>query len=557
MKQIARYLISLSLLLLAACMPIQSPAAQPAAPAAAEAHDHGTLGEVGTVDFPVSCTPEAQAEFNHGAALLHSFWFGPAIQSFTTVTELDPTCAMGHWGVAMSLFGNPFAWPPSPQALVDGWAATEKAIATGAQTKREQGYIAAVTAFYQDAATIEHRTRAVAYEQAMERLTTQFPKDTEAQIFYALALNATALASDKSYANQLKAVEMLNPIFADQPNHPGVAHYLIHSYDYPALAEQGLDAAQRYAGIAPAAPHALHMPSHIFTRRGLWHESIATNGKSAAVVQDELAAKHPPGVTSFSWLHPQDYVMYAYLQLSQDNAAKALLDEVNALTTMDVENATGAYAFAAMPARYALERGAWAEAAVLRLHPPDLAWERFPETEAVLVFARGLGAARSGDVTAARQDLERLHELQEAMLAANSTYWAGQADIQSHEVAAWIAFAEENFEEALTLMRTAVELEAATEKHPVTPGPLVPAHELLGEMLLELEQPALALAEFEASHVIEPNRFRGLYGAAHAAELAGELEKAHGYYEQLVALAATADSERAELAAAQAFLAQN
>ncbi len=555
MKMIPRCLIVLFVVLLTACVPIQPPAAAPAAaPAASE--PVGLLDELGTVDFPVSCSAEAQTEFNHGVALLHSFWFAPAIQSFNKVTELDATCAMGHWGVAMSLFGNPFTWPPPPKAMEGGWAATEKAIGVGAKTPREQGYIAAITAFYKDAATIDHRTRALAYAKAMETLATQFPEDTEATIFYALALDATALPTDKTYANQLKAAEMLNKIFADQPNHPGVAHYLIHSYDYPAIAEKGLDAAERYAGIAPDAPHALHMPSHIFTRRGLWQESIDTNLNSARIADAEVTAAIGAGTGSVNALHADDYLMYGYLQLGQDQAAQQLLEQLKSIKKLDVENFVAAYALAAMPARYALERNQWAEAAKLTLQPSNLAWEKFPQSEAVLVFARGLGAARSGDVAAAQQDLERLHTLHDALVEAKNAYWAGQAEIQATEVAAWVALAEGKKDEALTLMQTAVDLEAATEKHPVTPGPLKPAKELLGEMLLEVGDPAMALQAFEASQQNEPNRFMGLYDAARAAEMAGDHEKAHGFYEQLVALSAKADGDRAELTAAQKFLAQ-
>jgi tetratricopeptide (TPR) repeat protein len=516
----------------------------------------GSPEELGTVDFPISCTAEAQTEFNHGMALLHSFWFGPATKSFNTVAELDPNCAMAHWGLAMTLMGNPFTWPLAGQPLIDGWAAVEKATAAGAQTEREAAYIAAITAFYQDADTVDHRTRALAYTAAMEQVAQAYPDDTEAAIFYALALDATALPTDKTYANQLKAVEILEEILVTQPNHPGVAHYLIHSNDVPALAAHGLDAALRYSQIAPDAPHAQHMPSHIFTRLGYWQDSIKVNSTSAELVKKEFAAANQQGVGSSNLLHAMDYLMYAYLQLGQDGAAKALLDEVAAIETMDVDNFPGTYAFAAIPARYALERGQWAEAAALSLHPQEIAWDKFPQAEAVLVFARAMGAARTGDVEAARQDLDRLHELTDAMVAINQTYWAGQAEIQSQEIVAWIALAEGKHDEALELMRNAVELEAATEKHPVTPGPLVPAHELLGEMLIELDQPEEALTEFEASQVIEPNRFRGLYGAAHAAELAGDAEKASTYYEELVALGETSDGERAELAAAEAFLTQ-
>ncbi|MCC6457161.1 MAG: DUF3455 domain-containing protein [Caldilineaceae bacterium] len=517
-------------------------------------HDHAMPQELGEVDFPISCSFEAQAEFNRGMALLHSFWFAPAIQSFNVVATLDPTCGMAHWGAAMSLMGNPFTWPLAGQALVNGWAAVETAAAVGVESPREQGYLDAVTAFYKDGETVDHRTRALAYTAAMEQLAQAYPEDTEAQIFYALALNATALPTDKSYSNQLKAVAILEPIFKAHPNHPGVAHYLIHSNDVPALAQHGLDAALRYAGIAPAAPHAQHMPSHIFTRMGYWQESIETNRISAEAAKDELSASHEQGAGSYNALHAMDYLMYAHLQLAQDGAAKALLDEINAIEQLDVENFVAAYALAAMPARYALERGDWAGAAALELHPQNLAWDRFPQAEAVLVFARGLGAARHGDVEAARTDLDRLQVLREAMVATNQAYWAGQADIQSKEIEAWIALAEGENDAALALMREAVTLEDATEKHPVTPGPFVPAHELLGEMLLILEQPAEALVEFEASHQLEPNRFRGWYGAARAAESAGDLEKARAYYAAVVELGANADSERAELAAAQTFL---
>jgi hypothetical protein len=525
-------------------------------PVASEHDEHGMgTGELGEVNFSVSCSTEAQAEFNHGMAMLHSFWFGPAIQSFTKVSELDPTCAMAHWGIAMSRLGNPFTWPLAGQPLIDGWAAVEQAQAAGAQTPREQAYIDAIAAFYQDADTVDHRTRALAYTEAMSQLVQDYPDDTEAKIFYALALDATALPTDKTYANQLQAVELLTPIFAEQPNHPGIAHYLIHSNDYPALAQHGLDAATRYASIAPDAPHALHMPSHIFTRLGYWQESIEMNRASAESAMEELSATHQQGAGSYNALHAMDYLMYAYLQLGQDGAAQALLEEVNAIEQLDVENFVAAYALTAMPARYALERGQWAEAAALSLHPQNLAWEKFPQAEAINAFARGLGAARSGDGAAAQQEIERLAALSEAMVAINQSYFVSQAEIQSAEIAAWAALAEGNDEQALDLMRQAVELEAATEKHPVMPGPLAPAQEMLGELLLELDQPEEALAAFEASQQIEPNRFRGLYGAARAAELAGEQEKAQGYYEDLVALAATADTERPELVEAQAFLA--
>jgi tetratricopeptide (TPR) repeat protein len=464
---------------------------------------------------------------------------------------------MAHWGVAMSLLGPPFLWPPSSTALKDSWAALDKARAMGAKTPREQAYIATLAAFYKDAETVEHRTRALAYEQAMAHLARQYSEDREATIFYALALNATALPTDKTYANQLKAAALLEQVFTEQPQHPGVARYLIHSYDYPPIAQRGLGAARRYASIAPSAPHALHMPSHIFTRLGLWQESIDTNHASAQAAREELLEAHQQGAGSYNALHAMDYMMYGYLQLGQDRETKRLLDEIMAIQKLDVENFVAAYAFAAIPARYALERRRWAEVVALTLHPHSLAWHRFPQAEAVITFARGLGAARRGDIATARQDLDRLQALREAMLAAKQHYWAEQTEIQRRVVAAWLARAAGKNQEALEGMQAAADLEDATEKHPVTPGPLVPARELLGEMLIELNNPVQALQAFEASHQVEPNRFQGLYGAARAAEVAGEREKARTFYTQLITLAMqTDDSERPELVQARTFLAQ-
>jgi hypothetical protein len=523
--------------------------------AGATAHEQTNTAEIlGQVHFPVACNAAAQAQFDRAVALLHSFWFAPAMKTFAAVSELDPTCAMSHWGVAMSLLGNPFAWPPSPKALQDGWAAVQQAKAVGAKTAREQAYIAAIAAFYKDAQTVEHRTRALAYEQAMAQLARTYPDDREATIFYALALNATALPTDKTYAKQLQAATLLEQVFREQPQHPGVAHYLIHSYDYPPIAPRGLDAARRYASIAPAAPHALHMPSHIFTRLGLWQESIETNRASAEAAKDELSTTHEQGAGSYNALHAMDYMMYGYLQLGQERAAKRVLDEILAIQKLDVENFAAAYAFAAMPARYAIERHLWAEAAALTLHPQELDWPRFPQAEAVLVFARGLGAARSGDAATAQQAFGRLQTLHEALLAAKQPYWAEQTEIQRRVVAAWMAHAAGKTAEALENMRAAAAQEDATEKHPVTPGPLAPARELLGELLLDLNQPELALQEFEASHRREPNRFRGLYGAARAAELTGMRDKARIFYTQLVALGNHADSDWPELAQAKTFL---
>lgn len=512
--------------------------------------------KLGKVHFPVSCSAPAQAQFDRAVALLHSFWFQESSKAFGAVTQADPSCAMGHWGIAMTWLGNPLAGPPSPKALQEGWAAVEKAKAAGAKTQRERDYIAAIEQFYKDSDKVDHRTRAVAYEKAMEGVFQRYPQDREAAVFYALALNVTLVPTDKTYANQLRAASVLEKVFAEQPEHPGVAHYLIHSYDFPPIANRGVNAARRYASIAPSAPHALHMPSHIFTRLGYWEESIDTNRVSAAVAKDELRHKHPVGAGSYNALHAMDYMMYGYLQMVRDREAKGVLEEIAAIRKLDVEHFAAAYAFAAIPARYALERGRWAEAAALSLHPGELAWNRFPQAEAVTVFARALGAARSGDVAAARKDLDRLQALRDALTQAKSAYWAEQTEIQRRIAAAWVARAEGQNGEALELMRSAADLEEATEKHPVTPGPIVPARELLGQLLMELGQPAPALREFEKSHRVEPNRFRGLYGAARAAELSGDRDKARSYFTKLVALAEKADTERPEIAEARAFLAK-
>jgi hypothetical protein len=509
----------------------------------AAAQERPGTEKLGQVSFPTSCAPGAQQEFNRGVALLHSFWFDAAIKSFTTVAQTDPGCAMAHWGVAMAVLGNPFAWPPSPKGLADGTSAIAKAKAAGAKTPREGDYVAALETLYRDADKVDHRTRAVAYAQAMESLSTRHPDDREAAIFYALALDATANPADKTYANQLKAAAILEKAFAEQPNHPGVAHYLIHSYDFPAIASRGLPAARRYASIAPSAPHALHMPSHIFTRRGLWQDSIDSNRASIAAT-----ANH------FDSLHALDYLAYANLQMAKDGDARRVLDDTNALGKINVEHFVTAYALAAIPARYAVERRRWAEAASLALTPADFPWSRFPQSEAVLVFARGLGAARNNDVASARRDLERLGALRETLGAAKQAYWAQQVEVQQQVVSAWLARAEGRAQAALELMRAAADLEDATDKHPVTPGPIVPARELLGEMLLESNQPAPALKEFEASMRVEPNRFRGLYGAARAAELSGDREKARGYYGSLLTLCEKADTERPELRQAKAAL---
>ena len=500
-----------------------------------------TTEKIGKVNFPISCGIAAQEQFNRAVAFLHSFWYAEALKAFTSLAENNPDCAMGYWGIAMSLW-HPLWQPPDVETLKKGWAAVEKAKALNVKSERERDYIAAVEAFYMDSEVLDHRTRALAYEKAMEQIYLRYPEDLEAAVFYALALNATALSTDKTYENQHKATEILMKVFAEKPEHPGAAHYLIHNNDYPPLADRALVAARRYASIAPSVPHALHMPSHIFTRLGLWEESIHSNSASAA------AAKR--NSSWFEQLHAMDYLVYAYLQGAQDREAKRVLDEANVTGKVAPDNFASAYALAAIPARYALERRQWAE--VASLEPRQ---SRHIYTEAITYFARAIGSAQMGDLTTARKDIEKLQSLRDALLDLEQSYWADQVEVQHRAASAWLAYAEGKNEAALQLMVSAAELEGSTEKHPVTPGAIVPAHELLGELLLELGKPEQALNEFETSLRTSPNRFNTFYGAARAAELLGDNEKTTDFYEKLVALCENADSERPELLEARAFLA--
>jgi len=389
----------------------------------------------------------------------------------------------------------------------------------------------------------------------MEQVYLRYPKDHEAAIFYALALLGTAVPTDKTYANQKKAAGILNKVLAAEPEHPGVAHYLIHSFDYPSLASLALAAARSYAKIAPSSPHALHMPSHIFTRLGLWQESIESNIASAEAAKNHVA-KTNPGAAAFDQLHAMDYLAYAYLQTAQDGKVKEIVDAINKMNKLDANVFQAGYALAAIPSRYALERRRWSEAAALKVHPADFPWNKFPYAEAMIYFARSLGASRSGDTASAGKDVDRLTAIQKSLADAKENYWATQVEIQRRTAAAWLAHAEGKQEESLQLMRSAADLEDTTEKAPVTPGAIVPARELLGELLLDLRESQAALREFEVSLVVSPNRFNGLYGAARAAELSGDREKAGAFYAKLMALAERSDGQRPELHAAKEFLAR-
>jgi hypothetical protein len=456
-------------------------------------HHQHEAAKVGTVVFPISCNDTAQAEFNRGVALIHSFWYAEAEKAFRGVAEADASCGMAWWGVAMANL-HPIWAPPTPDELKTGREAAAKAAALGAKTDRESAYIAAISTFYTDAEKLDHPLRMAAYEKAMAALERDQPKDTEAAIFHALSLLGVASPKDKTYAKQKEAAAILNRILPAQPDHPGIAHYLIHSFDYPELAELALPAARVYAKLAPASPHALHMPSHIFTRLGLWDDSIASNLASAEAARKHVAQRMP-GATAFDELHAVDYLVYAYLQEGRIDDARALVDKVQHVTRVDNPNQfAAAYAISAAPARFALERRQWKEAAALTV-PTIIDWTKVPYAEANIHFARGIGGARSGELAIARDAVARLAAIRQSLLDQKNSYWADQVEIQRMSVAAWLAHADQHDDEALRLMHAAVNLDATTEKHPVTPGAIVPARELLAEMLLETGKRSDALAE--------------------------------------------------------------
>ncbi len=521
-------------------------------------HRHDPSEKLGQVNFSVSCNHQAQMQFNRAVAWLHSFEYEEAEKAFTEVTVTDPRCGMGYWGIAMSNY-HPIWAPPTSAELQKGSNAIEKAKVAGTRTQRERDYIAAIDIFYKDSDKLDHRTRSFAYHDAMKRIYLSNPSDNEAGVFYALTLIATGMmANDKSYAKEKQAAQILNRVLAREPQHPGVTHYLIHSYDYPALAQLALPAARRYAQIAPASAHARHMPSHIFTRLGLWQEAIRSNLGAEAAAKAFALRHHMPGAWD-EQLHAMDYLAYAYLQGAQDKQAWRVLDELNKIQRIEPESFKVAYALTAIPARYALERRRWEEAAKLTLPSGTsgaFPWQQFRWAEAHIHFARAIGAARTGATASARQEVEKLTAIREALIVAKGDYdWAGQVEIERQVASAWLAHAEGRNEESLRLMRAAAELDDATDKHPVTPGAILPAREQLGELLLELKQPVAALQEFETSLRVAPNRFNGLYGAARAARFAGEQKTAKIYYGKLMALCRQADTIRPEIEEAKAFLA--
>ncbi len=514
-------------------------------PAFAQHEQHGGLApkDIGAVSFDTTCSPATKTRFNEAVALLHSFWFPESRAIFEGVLKTDPDCAMAYWGIALTHWGNPFAGQRSPQTIAAGRAATDKAQATGSPTPRERGYIDAVAGLFSSADVTTQRARVVAYEGAMEKLAAENKADVEARIFWALAMAQTALPTDKTFAQNLRAAEVLEPLYGQMPNHPGLAHYIIHAYDVPLLAPKALKAARAYAGIAPAVPHALHMPSHTFTRVGYWKESVATNIRSAT------EAEKTGGVGEA--LHAMDYQTYAYLQMGQDAAAKKVLDHAMTAARAGAAGAvpaagapgTNSFALAAIPARYAMERSQWAEAMALTVSPAP----NTPYTEAITHFARAIGAARSGKPAEAAADIARLAAIRDREIEMKDSYWSEQVDIQRRVAESWVMFAEGKKDEAIKALSDAADAEDKTDKSAVTPGPLAPARELLGFMMLDAGRPKEALTAFEAVTKKEPNRFLALYGAGKAAEATKQAAKAKGYYKQIVEICQDAGPERPEL----------
>jgi tetratricopeptide (TPR) repeat protein len=511
----------------------------------------GKIGEpekLGKVHFPVSCTPGAQQEFDRAVAMLHSFWVVPAAKAFAEVAKSDPECTMAYWGIAINRRANPLAGAPDTTALKDGWEAVEKAKAIGAKTERERDYVAAIGNYYKDWEKLDHQTRVLAYEKSMEQVYLRYPEDSEAAVFYALALDeaVTVVPADKNFTRQLKAAVILEKVLAAQPEHPGALHYLIHTYDFPPLADRGLHAARRYGEVAPSVPHPLHMPSHLYSMLGMWQDSIKSNQAALSVA---------PG-----YVHALDFMVYAYLQGAQDEEAKRGVERSIELrknqAAAGAANPTGAVlapytALAAIPARYAIERGAWAEAAALQPAPTT------PAADAITYFTRAMGSARSGGLDSARKDIEQLRRIKDELVQSKQDYWAGQVEIQRCAAAAWVTYGEGKKDEALRLMRAAADQEDASQKDVAMENRLWPMRELLGEMLLVMNEPAQALKEFEISLGSARNRYRGFYNAAKAAQRSGDKQKARGYFEKLVELCSHADADRPELAEAKKYLGQN
>jgi tetratricopeptide (TPR) repeat protein len=533
----------------------------------ATAPEPGDLRGVGKVTFPITCAPDVQSDFARGVALLHSFFYEEARRVFTSVAERDPKCAMAQWGIAMTWW-HPIWTPPTPDEMRAGKAAIEKAMSMNAGSDRERGFITALNTYYNTpdssvAAPVGQschgpvgpRDRVVAYEKAMRQLRDKYPDDFEVQTFYAFAVLATGYATpnDTSLAKQLEAAGILEKLWKQNANHPGVVHYLIHSYDYPQFAQRGLTAAQTYNSIAPWVPHALHMPSHIFTRLGMWDESIAANRASAEASRAYSAMRHRDA-TEAEELHALDYMAYSYLQEAQDAEAKKIVDLAAKVRKTNPElEFSAAYALAAIPTRYAFERNDWAAAANLAI--PNLPhWSSFPFMEALIEYGHALGRAHTSDLDGARKAIARMQQLRDATKEPKFDYFKSHLELQMQAALAWVAAAEGKKNDAIDMLRRAADSEDILGKHPVSPGAFVPIREQLGALLLEMGQPTEAQREFEAALKIYPGRFRGLFGAAQAAELAGDNEGASRYYTKLAAQTSKAGGSRDELNHVREFL---
>jgi tetratricopeptide (TPR) repeat protein len=495
---------------------------------------------------------KAKKDFNLAVELLHSCEYDEAEKVFAKVIDESPGSAMAYWGVAMSNF-HPLWTPPTEEELQKGAKAINIAKAIKTKSDKEAGYINAIGLFYKDWDKTDHPTRCVYFEKAMEQLHAEYANDHEVAIFYALALDAAANPTDKTYTNQKKAGTILNDLYKVQPNHPGIIHYIIHTYDYPELAKLALPAARKYAQVAPSSAHALHMPSHIFTRLGLWDEAIHSNLQSVDAAQCYGEQANVSG----HWdeeLHGLDYLVYAYLQKGDNKLAEQQVKYLNTIKAVYPVNFKVSYAFAAIPARYVLENKKWKEAAILPLPSANFSWNKFPWQEAIIHFTRLLGAAHTGKIDAAKSELAKLNQLHDTLEKQKDSYKAKEVEIQIKTGEAWIQFEQGDKANALNIMKLAADMEDSKDKHPVTPGEVLPARELLGDMLLQTKQYKEALAAYEAVLTKSPNRYNSLYYAGIAAEQSGDKEKAISYFKQLLSIADTINSDGPEIVAAQSFL---
>jgi len=508
--------------------------------------------EFGTVAFEMSCDASTKKDFNLAIELLHSFEYDESEKVFAKVIDGSPGCAMAYWGVAMSNF-HPLWNPPTENELQKGAKAISIANSITAKSERESDYINAIGLFYKDWDKKDHHTRCVDFEKAMEALHIKYADDNEAAIFYALALDASASPTDKTYANQKKAGDILNALYTKHPEHPGIIHYIIHTYDYPGLAQLALPAAKKYASVAPSSAHALHMPSHIFTRLGLWDEDIHSNLQSVAAAKCYAEQSKIPG----HWdeeLHGLDYLMYAYLQKGNNQLAKQQVKYVDSMQTIQPVNFKVAYAFAAIPSRYVLENKDWKEAAALQLYSANFKWNAFPWQEAIIHFTRVLGAVHTGNINEAKDELTKLNQLKDTLEKQKDAYKTKQVAIQIKAGEAWLQFAQGNKAAGLNEMKLAANMEDSIEKHPVTPGEVLPARELLGDMLMQANQDKNALDAYEAVLIKSPNRFNALYNAAVASKKLNDQQKTTSYFKQLLHIADTTNSDRPEITVARLYL---